>query len=190
MKELPEWMSRFINQLVQLKQKDDRASLARLKRGLGKEPGEAPEALAVVLRCLHLGDNEGRVQKEDVAFLVATLYATHPEHNGQSGNLGDSFRILEVSDSIEKRFTWLLAASDNTALRYRLRQTISLLASKDIAINYTRLLYDLSYWTHDERFVQRAWARSYWGKVVSLNEPGGELESELEPINEEGEENE
>ena len=48
-------------------------------------------------------------------------------------------------------------------LEPRLRQQIRILKSKDIPVNWHQLIRDVGHWDHPEHFVQRNWARSFWG---------------------------
>lgn len=98
---------------------------------------------------------------EDSAFLVAALFALHPQRGGEK-TLGAAFaKISGESDSIEQRFNALLNCHRDD-LPYHLRQAVSLLRSKDIPVNWMRLLRDVLGWEHDDRHVQRAWAREFW----------------------------
>ncbi|NLX22434.1 MAG: type I-E CRISPR-associated protein Cse2/CasB [Phycisphaerae bacterium] len=157
---------RFIGDLERLHHEDDRATLARLRRGLGKPVGFCPERDGwVCSRLPSLPEPEFTRRWNDCA-LTASLFAIHPEAGGQ-GNLGASFRRLKDDsggDGAERRFAVLLD-SDQEDLPGRLRHAVTLLKSKDIPIDWRRLLYDLQYWDHPTRFVQRHWARDFWANA-------------------------
>lgn len=149
----------------------DRAALAALRRGLGKEPGEAPEMFPVLLPLLP----EDRLfpRDERVAYLVATLFAFHPEtwpaasrHRWRS-NLGASMRRLArqtESNGPERRFIALLN-SDEPDLPHHLRGIVGLLraAEDPIWVDWSQLTRDLLRWTRPDREVQRRWAHAFWG---------------------------
>jgi CRISPR system Cascade subunit CasB len=159
----------FVAQLRRLADNDDRAKLAKLRRGLGKPPGTALETLAVVLRCLPSGL---RPEAEDTYYLVASLFAEHPQPGGVS--LGRAFNLLarkRQAESLEKRFVALLNA-DADDLPEHLRHAVSLLKSEGIALDWACLITDIQHWKHPERFVQRQWARDFWA---------GEEQAETEP---------
>lgn len=144
-----------------------RAALAILRRGLGKPIGQVVEMYPYVVP--HLPPDV-KPWQEDAYFLIASLFATHPhtypeDASGHATNLGVSFarlRDARDSSSIENRFTALLDASTE-ALPDHLRQAIGLLRATDVPVNYLQLLRDIRCWQRDDRSVQRAWARSYWG---------------------------
>jgi CRISPR system Cascade subunit CasB len=98
-------------------------------------------------------------------FLVASLFAMHPDAAPRGRTMGAVFRAIRgepESESIEKRFVHLLSADAEDVGDY-LRQGVSLARSKGVPVDYHRLLNDLRYWAHRDRFVQLQWARDYWG---------------------------
>ncbi len=147
----------FIRHLRDLAEKQDRGSLAALRRGLGQEPGSVAAVYPVVVP--HLPE-EG-AGDDWRYYLIGGLFAWHPSC-AASGNLGDHFRALrQMSDSMEKRFVTLLATHRDD-LPDHLRQAIGLLKSKDVPVNWDQLFRDLRNWDHPDRFVQRRWARSFY----------------------------
>lgn len=148
----------------------DRGTLAALRRGLGREPGSAPEMFPYVAGWV----GERRGWREQCLYLVAALFAAHPrpwpasEDGGGSAeerNLGASFARARTRakspEALARRFTALLA-SDRRELPNRLRQAVSLLRAHDAPVDWYRLLRDLEQWGRDDRRVERAWARSFW----------------------------
>ena len=153
---MQDWRNRFVEHLEKLRDQEDRGALAILRRGLGRQPGMAPEMYSLVIPWVP----EHRYA-EDAAFLVAALFALHPQPGGQ-GTLGAAFaHIAEPSGSVEQRFVALLNCHHDD-LPAHLRQAISLLRSKDIPVDWKRLLQDVLGWDHDSRYVQRDWAREFW----------------------------
>lgn len=154
-----DWKERFVGHVERLRDQDDRRALAILRRGANRQPGTALEMYSLVIPWVP--DNR---HAEDSAFLVAALFALHPQPGGEK-TLGAAFaRITGESDSIEQRFNALLNCHRDD-LPYHLRQAVSLLRSKDIPVNWRRLLRDVLDWEHDDRYVQRAWAREFWQPV-------------------------
>lgn len=163
-----------------------RAALARLRRGTGKRPGEVAEMLEHVVPYLRedalrferrpnealqgagpLGDprpggyrRQATLERE-VFFLVGSLFAEHPTAYEGKENLGDSLRHLGEHESAEKRFVALLNCRPER-LGYHLRQVVSLAHSREVPINYRRLLFDLLDWERPDHRVRLSWARSYW----------------------------
>src|SRR5688572_29901113 len=92
----PDAAQRFANALQELVTREDRATLAALRRGLGKDPGEVPEMHPFVLRWMPESVERWR---EDHWYLVASLFAVHrrnwaPPDSGHPHNLGESFARL------------------------------------------------------------------------------------------------
>jgi CRISPR system Cascade subunit CasB len=95
-------------------------------------------------------------------FLLATLYPL--TEAGATGDFGSALRHIRTPDNqngLDRRVEALLDA-DDAQLPFRLRQAVRLLASNGVPVDWSRLLNDLLYWTHPERFVQRRWASSYF----------------------------
>lgn len=150
----------FIRYLQGLAEKQERGALASLRRGLGQPPGTVAEMYRYVEP--YLGADAR--YKESTYYLVAALFALHPQSTDQ-GNMGDHLartRTENASDALERRFTALLAAHPDDLPDY-LRQAVSFLKSKEESVNWNQLLRDLQNWGHEGRFVQKAWARSFWG---------------------------
>ena len=169
---------RFVAYLQRLVDAEDRAPLASLRRGLGKPPGEAAEALRYVLPRI---PQKGSLWDEDAYFLVGTLFALHQinwpsiDDSTQATSLGASFERLArkvESDSIEKRFVALLNCHQDD-LPTHLRHAVSLLKSKEIPIDWARLLRDVRGWNHPDRYVQRNWARAFWANSAAAGQPNG-----------------
>lgn len=158
---------RFVEYLEKLDTDQDRAALAALRRSLSKSPGQAAEAHQHVL-WLNPPSRE-----EPAYYLVAGLFALHPanwrkeEGDKRLTNFGASFAWLKSktdSGSIEKRFVALLDCHEDD-LPEHLRHAISLFKSKEILVDWVQLLRDLRNWNHEDRFVQRRWARAFWGEA-------------------------
>lgn len=165
---------RFAAFLRGLADTNDRAALANLRRGLGRPPGEEP---AMHRHVAPWAGSERSRWAEDVYYLVAALFALHPaswDRQAGPSNLGASFARLRDAESnspegVERRFTNLLGV-DAEDLHLHLRHAVSLLKSKDIPVDWARLLNDLRWWIHEDRWVQRRWARAFWGGQVQSEE--------------------
>ncbi|MBI4504637.1 MAG: type I-E CRISPR-associated protein Cse2/CasB [Chloroflexi bacterium] len=165
---------RFVAHLAELVAAEDRAALAALRRGLGKEPGEAAEVFPYVVPWL--SSDAGRRDREDeeqAYFLVASLFAWHQGAWPAEGdrrratNLGASFRLAARSrdeggePGVERRFVALLNCH-RADLPVHLRHAVGLLKAKEIPVDWAELLHDIRRWDSASRSVQRAWARAYW----------------------------
>lgn len=149
-----------------LRNAENRAMLAALRRGLGAEPGD-PETAAMLPHVVPFVQD----WNERDIYTIASLFALHPASTS-SGNLGDHLRRLAAdegnADATERRFAQLLRMRRET-LEPRLRQQINILKSKDTPVNWHQLFADLRYWDHPKHFVQRAWARSFWRAAKSIS---------------------
>lgn len=185
----------FINYLEGLHEHEDRAALAALRRGLGKEVGEDIDAYKHVLRF------NPPERDEPWYCLVGALYALHPASwRPDAGeypiatNFGASLSRLWLKretgrDGLERRFVALLNA-DRAELPEKLRHAVSLLRSEEIPVNWLQLIRDLRFWDLANRRVQRHWARAFWG--ASAGQASGEPPqnpSGTEPDTNAGEEN-
>ena len=164
---------------------DNRAALAGLRRGLGKEDAPPAALLREVVPLLPAGNVTQRGRA--VAFLVAPLFALHPLSWGddQRGrwerNFGASVRRLAQeteSAGPERRFMALLDA-DADDLGPHLRYLVALLAGADrpIPVDWRQLTWDLLRWERADREVQRRWADAFW---AARAEAAGEAADEDE----------
>jgi CRISPR system Cascade subunit CasB len=154
----------FIAYLEGLRDREDRGALASLRRGLGQDPGSAVEMYRYVVPWL---PEQSSRQREEAYYLVAALFAYHPDPGGW-GNLGAAFRrTLDPqgdNTAVERRFTALLAAHPDD-LPFYLRQAVGFLKSKEVPVNWQQLLTDLLAWSHPDGYVQKQWARFFWGRA-------------------------
>lgn len=148
----------LVTRLERLRDANDRAALAKLRRGLGKKGG-TPEMYPYVVPFLPRNDDKDNEQY----FLIASLFAMHPAPASRGFSMGKVFRAMsEGSSSVEKRFTNLLSV-DIGDITGHLRQAVSLAKSKGVAVDYHQLIHDLKHWNRRDRRVQLNWARDFWG---------------------------
>ncbi len=154
---------KLVRALKEMESRDDgpaRAGLAALRVGLRSQNGVCLDAMPHVSP--YLGERE--TDKDRWFFAVATLFALHPHDQPQRESLGGAFaKLRKDSDSIEKRFQLLLAC-DEENLWEQLVQIVSLLKSKNVPVNWFRLLDDLTRnnWDDPERLLQLRWARDFY----------------------------
>jgi CRISPR system Cascade subunit CasB len=150
----------FIQHLFELSDREDRGALSELKRSLVLNN----EVLAMRHVLPWLGGDVGS-RWVSVALLVAGLYALHPERTTGTnfgGSMGSLWQAQDKRYSTEQRFVALLSARSED-LPYYLRQAVALIASHKIPLDWAKLYRDLCNWGHTDRFVQRDWARAFWG---------------------------
>lgn len=151
----------FITYLESLRgSQDERAAFAALRRGLGRDPGAEPAMFPYIARFVA---EDTKPWYEATLYLIASLFAYHPQEGG-AGNLGAAFKRAAQGENdqtaIERRFTALLAA-DTEDLHFYLRQAVSFLKSKDVAIDWQQLFDDVLRWQYGQ--VQKQWAYKFWG---------------------------
>lgn len=165
---VPPRVSQFVERLKEL----ERGDLAVLRRNAGRSLADSRGAFGVFFRLLpaDLG------WREEIFFLVATLYALNPVES-TVGDFGKSLALAKdgtdgggldrrVAVLLDSDYEWLENGRFRSGeLGFRLRQAVKYLKSKDIGVEWGLLLYHLLNWSHPDRWVQRTWARSYYGKT-------------------------
>ncbi len=150
--------SSFVSYLQ--KRGKDRGFLASLRRGLS-DPLASAELFPAVIPLLPKGL---KAWEEEPYFFIAALYGHHPM-NTDKGNFGSAYRRLRSSggeDAAERRFVTLLGC-DREDLYIHLRQAVGIMKSKDIPVNYDELFKAIRYWSHQDKFIQKSWAKDFWG---------------------------
>ncbi|HNW31406.1 MAG TPA: type I-E CRISPR-associated protein Cse2/CasB [Caldisericia bacterium] len=157
--------SAFVESLEYLVEKSDRAGLATLRKGLGKEPGTVTEMYKYVYSRI---PGQTNLFDEKIYFLTASLFALW--HQGKQklekdfeGDFGKTFRQISKnseSESIKERFTAIINSHFDD-LPNHLRHAVSLAKSKDVPVNWSFLLEDLKWWNNDDKRVQKKWMKSF-----------------------------
>jgi CRISPR system Cascade subunit CasB len=107
-----------------------------------------------------------------VAAIVAALYATHPEET-REGDFGATCRAVQTrrgdnrsDDSkltpTERRFLHLLAAEPGDELYERVTRMVLMAKSHGVPVNYVQLETDLRFWNGR---TKTEWAASFWTGV-------------------------
>jgi CRISPR system Cascade subunit CasB len=156
----------FVRSLEQL----DPGERAALKRNAGSPLAEA-RGVPWFYRLL---DADGR-RNAETYFLIATLYPWNAR--GANGDLGLTLHRLwlatkakadreteKAKSGVARRFNALLDATldPGGGVAFRLRQLVRLCASKEVGIDWARLLLDLRAWSIPGKPVQRRWAESFY----------------------------
>ena len=158
----------------------DRATLAVLRRAVGRRPGEVVEACRVVDPFLPLRVSR---REEWAAYVTATIMALHPLHarktdGRRSAGFGRSlrrirFRDLEEDVGVERRFIALLSA-DGEQMVVHLRGLVVLLHDRAVEepLDFIQLYRDLLDWDREDRRVQRDWAAGFWAEESERSHGG------------------
>jgi CRISPR system Cascade subunit CasB len=162
-----------------------RAMLAKLRRGIGKQPGELPELFEIVLSDMPeelygLGDEPS--YSVWAIYTALTLFALHQQGKDRpmsagnkidgkyTGNsLGAAVGYLVRKDkeretAIKRRFDAVVTANEFTELAHHARGLIQLLRAGDIALDYPRFAEELYWYQFDEKRNQ---IRLRWGRLLS-----------------------
>ena len=157
-------------QFVKFITKLDRGEQAKLRRNVGKDLAESRN-ISWFFRVLN--EFNIPVRQEDLYLTFASLlcHDKRAMRDGAvfSGDLSASLALLARKGSpeaVERRLRILLDTdSPGEADDFRFAQVIRLLISKDIPIDWPRLLIDLCDWTKETRPVQKRWARNYYNQI-------------------------
>ncbi|MDD6203920.1 MAG: type I-E CRISPR-associated protein Cse2/CasB [Firmicutes bacterium] len=143
-----------------------RASLARLRRGIGHTPGELPELWGEFLLGMPeelMGSGTAISREEWAVYTALTLFALHqqgkdrrsePMH-AQNISLGAAANRLIKNESedrerVARRFYAAATASDMQELAHHLRGLVTLLRAENIPMDYVRLAADLYFFQNPD----------------------------------------
>jgi CRISPR system Cascade subunit CasB len=167
-------IARFISRLETLGgiasgSNPDRRALAALRRSLATWPSAPAEAVRVVAPFL---PEQATGWRETVYYLIAALFALHPclssKGIGRGPSLGLALHEAALRDGAqgpERRLLALLGCKSED-LPNHLRHAVTYLRARDVAIDYRRLMRDLSWWDAVEGDVQRRWGRDFWSGTL------------------------
>lgn len=156
-----------------------RATLAKLRRGIGRSPGSMPELWEATLKDLPqelMGRGQDPSKGEWAVYTTLTLWALHQQGKDLRQQCmskgGESFGIALrrlVSDDdeekrIKRRFDAVSTSNSMEEFSHHLRGLIQLLKGKTIPLDYPALAEDL-YWlqfpnTRDS--VRLRWGRDFY----------------------------
>lgn len=169
-------------------QPEIRASLANLRRGVGRKPGELPQLYGEFLEgmpeTMYSNGNEPSYA-EWAVYMAVTLYALHQQSkdihennmNREKISLGEAASKLAADkddrERIWRRFYVVAASEDMQEMSYHLRGMIQLLRDKDITLDYPRLAKDLFLYQCSRESadsVRLTWGQDFYKKYIGENE--------------------
>lgn len=205
--EVKKYVSGRLSRLTKgLESGSTKASLAQLRRGIGKKPGELPELWGAFLKDLP----EELMLKTDVpsraewaVYTALTLFALHQQghsepmnEQGEKHRLGRAVRKLvpdsgedsneEESDeedsnekSVKLKLSLAANSDDMTELAYRLRTLVSLLSSESIKLDYVDLAGDLFLFQYENQadYVRLKWGQDFY-RIEKTDDNGKEYNNE------------
>ena len=161
----------------------DKATLAKIRKTLGKPLSEATEMWPILFKNLpeeFLSSYQQPSYEELAIYTALQLYALHQQGVSTSVMLDDSkpyenigsalgkLRKEDDTTSIDRRFNTMITSSTFEELTYHLRHLISLLKveSPVIQVNYSGLANDL-YWflNNSQENVRLNWAIAYYKQI-------------------------
>jgi CRISPR system Cascade subunit CasB len=151
------------------------AALARLRRGVGKQPGELLDILEFTLdHEFFAGRADGAASfNEYAAHIALTLFALHQQSKSQPMHrpgvgLGTALRRLgdgpDIPDPIKRRFRVLGTADSVAELTHHLRGAVQLLRAGDVGLDYGLLADQLVTWqlSGGPNRVRLRWGRDFY----------------------------
>lgn len=151
------------------------AALARLRRAVGKPPGEVLDVLEFTFDPnLSTPDSAEATAAEWAAHVAITLYATHQQSQGErmhrpGRGLGTALRGLHqgdagsIPDPITRRFRMLGTADSFPELTHHLRGIVQLLRAAGAPLDYGRLGDQLYAWQrYGPARVRMTWGRQFY----------------------------
>lgn len=164
------------------------AALARLRRGIGKEPGSQPEIWDITLEGMP-EELQGRGNQpsyaERAAHTALTLFALHQQGKSmrekcmyeQEQSLGKAMRIFIHHDpdreqAVTRRFVATVTADSFSELTWHLRGLIQLLRTKDIPLDYPALAADLYHFQFpgQQDHIRLQWGRQFHRSTQTNNQ--------------------
>lgn len=175
-----------------------RAMLAKLRRGIGKQPGELPELFEIVLSDMP-EDLYGKGDEPSYPvwsiYTALTLFALHQQgkdHPMSSGgktedkklgnSLGAAVGYLVKQDkdrepAIKRRFDAVCTANEFTEFAHHARGLIQLLRVGDITLDYPSFAEDLYWYQFDgvRNRIRLRWGEDYYriAHLYTEKENGG-----------------
>ncbi len=164
-----------INEIGSFPDSKSIAVLARLRRGIGKRPGEIPELWEWMMTDEQLRFSEPTYE-EWASYIALTLYAFHQQGNDikqhqmntDKRDFAQAMSLLsggdkEARNRIQNRMNQIANSDSIEMLAALLRQMVSLLRKEGIGFDYSKLAEDLfEYQYPDGRpHVLLRWGRSF-----------------------------
>ena len=150
-----------------------RAEVAALRKGANRAPGELPEIWELTRVEVPDGAGDAPTREEIAVHTAMTLYAVHQQSRSEcmfvpGRGLGRAAHELvgtdEENPSARARFNALVTSTTVAELRHHLRNLVSLLRSRGIALDHAMPADDIVRFQRPggANSVRLAWARQYY----------------------------
>lgn len=194
--QVTEYVKQWLDQISNDPDREVKARLARLRRGVGKKPGELPELWCEFLQSRDCQDmpktwyswhSSGIPTYEEWAvYTTLTLFALHQQgrdiqkeyvhQEGKSLGAAAAELVKEKDDQerIWRRFCKVSTADDMEELNYYLRGMVQLFKANEIGLDYVKLagdLYDFQYREIVDR-VRLRWGEDFY-RIRMTDDEGG-----------------
>lgn len=175
-----------------------RAELAKMRRGIGKLPGEIPELWGMMFEDMpeemaeRIAKKQGVISREEWAIHTAlTMYALHQQGkdictenmNKPDQSLGAAVAMLitkdeDREDAVRRRFNAMATSADINELAWHLKGIIQLLRRDGIELDYQKLAEELYRYQFYERMTS---VRLHWGRdfYYHVNKHSNNKEGEM-----------
>ena len=171
------------------------AALARLRRAVGKQPGEIIDILEYTFTPAlldgHPEDDPSPSPAELAAHTAITLFALHQQSRGErmhlrGRDLGTVLRHLHTGDGpipppIVRRFRTLGTADSFGELTHHLRGVVQLMRTANAPLDYGLLAQQLLMWQRDPTPVRMAWGRQFYRQTRADGAAESPADADLDP---------
>lgn len=182
-------IGQYVTKKIQcIQETEDYAALAKLRRGMGHQPGEVPELYGILLENMPevFWNNQGEVTEEEWSCYVAlTLFAWHQQGNDlikecvhteqKYESIGKTMKKLsyalnredkdpDAEKRMQRRLQMLMTSKDMPELFYHLKSMVTLIRKEKIAINYSELAQDIYLFQFQDTRPQVSlkWAQDFY----------------------------
>lgn len=168
------WLMNMTNEAQQ------RAELAKLRRGIGHPPGELPELWSILLDNLPdtmRSDRDEPTHEEWAIYTSLTMFALHqqgrdirqePMHESQISLGNAAWQLTEGKEEersrVARRFNQVALADSMEEMNYYLRGFVQLLKAKHIPLDYAMLAHDLYIYQYEDlaSAVRLKWGQDFY----------------------------
>lgn len=159
---------------------EQRALLAKLRHGVGQQPGTIPELWSILLDGLpdNMQSKYGEPTREEWAIYISlTMYALHqqgrsikqePMHQPKI-SLGDAAKkLLDGTEDgrkrVARRFNLTVMATDMREMDHYLRAFVQLLRANHIALDYVKLSKELYLYQYEDLVgnIRLQWGQDFY----------------------------
>ena len=160
---------RFINQIIE--RRCDIAYISALKRADNPNHQMAFDASKILCRWVNLNDENEYIP---YSIIGASVARRKPEFDGHLG-LGEAIDRCYNNNDVEKSNPSetklkLLMCNSTKKVCLMLRQPLEIINSRDVPLNYGRLLNQLVWFRKNGDYYKRLWTTEFYGKKYDESE--------------------